>query len=147
MLSLGRVPTTEIEIRKTIKNEMPPIAGVTLLDQRMLLGSFFALEPRLKENFRKSQLIRNEKKTLIRKKEKRKQTMVGAPRRSGLEGRRGDSDALLARSVSGDTARVRSDWPCDFGPPPNLCISKLGLGGDVCDSNRDYVSTLEIGPD
>jgi hypothetical protein len=60
------VPITEIEIRKTIKKDMPPIAGFMLLDQRTCAISPSVLAPRLNENFKKSQLIKNEKNALIR---------------------------------------------------------------------------------
>lgn len=64
----------EIEIKNTIKNEMPPIAGFTLVLQRTCSSGVRSLAPKLKENFKNNQLIKNEKKVLIKRNSARNET-------------------------------------------------------------------------
>jgi hypothetical protein len=70
----GIAPINAIEIKKTMKKENPPTDGFMLDAHRTCSSVFSFLTPKLKENLKKSQLIRKEIKTAIAKnRDKKKQ--------------------------------------------------------------------------
>ena len=72
LFSRGKVANTEIDTKNKMKNEMPPIDGLTVLDHRTWPGVMFSRVPKLNEKRRNSQLMRNEKKVLMHKNSIRK---------------------------------------------------------------------------
>ena len=75
-VSRGKVPIIEIDIRNSIKNEIPPMAGFTVVAHLIWFTSDDVLTPRLNEKRRNNQFMRKEKKLLIKKYRSRNKNII-----------------------------------------------------------------------